>query len=265
MQDHFSDDKFIEAAKVYKSIQAPSELREKILMGAEEKTAVEVMPRRKHVTLRQVSKALSMAACLAIMVAAMPNWIGDSSGDLGVNEIVIHEESNAGQSEEVEKTDFEEKVAESSDDARNESAASDVNYANAANEANASNTANASNGSVQKSVFSSRVSENAEPSGDEGKAQGERNRVSSYSVERASENDDEHAKGDDENTISLDSVLPSGVAKNSPLRQMKVRVIETTDEAYRMEITTAGNESAEISVSRNVENGHWEINSAAEE
>ena len=77
MQDHFSDDKFIEAAKVYKSIQAPSELREKILMGAEEKNAVEVMPRGKRVNLRQVSKALSLAACLAIMVAVMPDWIGE--------------------------------------------------------------------------------------------------------------------------------------------------------------------------------------------
>lgn len=261
MQDHFSDDKFIEAAKVYKSIQAPSELREKILMGAEEKTAVEVMPRRKHVTLRQVSKALSMAACLAIMVAALPNWIGDSSVELGVNEIAIYEEGDAGQSEEVETTDFAEKEAESSDDA------DDANYANAnaANTAKTANTMNAANSSVQKSVSSSQVSENAKSSGTEGTSQGERNMVSSYSVERASENDSEHAKSVDENAISLDSVLPSGVAKDSPLRQMKVRVIETTDGECRMEITTAEDECTEISVSKNAENGHWEIHSAAEE
>lgn len=262
MQDHFSDDKFIEAAKVYKSIQAPSELREKILMGAEEKTAVEVMPRRKRVTLRQVSKALSMAACLAIMVAAMPNWIGDFGSELGANEIAIYEENDAGQSEESGKTDFAKKVAESSDDANAESAASDVNQANAVDTAN---TLNAVNDSVQKSVSPSQVSENSKPFGNEGKSQSERNMVSAYSMERTSESNDEHAKSDDENTITLDSVLPSGIAKDSPLRQMKVRVIETTDEACRMEITTAEDESTEISVSKNAENGHWEIHSATEE
>lgn len=242
MQDHFSDDKFIEAAKVYKSIQAPSELREKILMGAEEKNAVEVMPRRKRVTLRQVSKALSMAACLAIMVAAMPDWIGDSGSELGVNEIAIYEESDASQGEEVETTDFAEK-----DDYEE-------------------NDANAAIDSVQKPVSKSQVSsqvpsqvsEDVKSSKEEDVSQNERSVASVYSLERTSESEEE-------NTISLDSVLPSGVAKDSPLRQMKVRVIETTDEECRMEITTAEDECTEISVSKNAENGHWEIHSAAEE
>lgn len=234
MQDHFSDDKFIEAAKVYKSIQAPSELREKILMGAEEKNAVEVMPRRKRVNLRQVSKALSLAACLAIMVVAMPDWIGDSGSELGVNEIAIYEESDASQGEEVETTDFAEK-----DDYEE-------------------NDANAAIDSVQKPVSKSQVSSQVPSQVSEDVSQNERSVASAYSLERTSESEEG-------NTISLDSVLPSGVAKDSPLRQMKVRVIETTDEECRMEITTAEDECTEISVSKNAENGHWEIHSAAEE
>lgn len=237
MQDHFSDDKFIEAAKVYKSIQAPSELREKILMGAEEKNAVEVMPRGKRVNLRQVSKALSLAACLAIMVAVMPDWIGDSGSELGVNEIAIYEESDASQGEEVETTDFAEK-----DDY-------EENDANAA--------ADSVQKPVSKSQVPSQVAEDVKSSNEEDVSQNERSVASAYSFERTSESEEE-------NTISLDSVLPSGVAKDSPLRQMKVRVIETTDGECRMEITTAEDECAEISVSKNAENGHWEIHSAVE-
>lgn len=78
MNEHFSDDNFTEAAKVYQSIKAPSDLRARVLNAAEtpqasgQKTAAKT-GNRKPVKGR-ILQIASVAACLAIMVVAVPDW-----------------------------------------------------------------------------------------------------------------------------------------------------------------------------------------------
>ncbi len=78
MNGHFSDDNFIEAAKVYQSIKAPSDLKARILTAAETPQApvqksAEKTGMRKQMKGRILQFA-SVAACLAIMVVALPDW-----------------------------------------------------------------------------------------------------------------------------------------------------------------------------------------------
>ena len=78
MKDHFSDDNFIEAAKVYQSIKAPSDLKARILTAAETpqtsvQKSAEKTGNRKQVKGR-ILQLVSAAACLAIMVVAVPDW-----------------------------------------------------------------------------------------------------------------------------------------------------------------------------------------------
>ena len=78
MNNHFSDDNFTEAAKVYQSIKAPSDLRARVLTAAEttqnaEKKSAEKTGNRKQVKGR-ILQIASVAACLAIMAAALPDW-----------------------------------------------------------------------------------------------------------------------------------------------------------------------------------------------
>ena len=78
MKDHFSDDNFIEAAKVYQSIKAPSDLKARILTAAETPQASVQKSAEKTGTRKQVKGRIlqlaSVAACLAIMVVAVPDW-----------------------------------------------------------------------------------------------------------------------------------------------------------------------------------------------
>ena len=78
MKDHFSDENFIEAAKVYQSIKAPSDLKARILTAAENpqdsvQKSAQKIGNRKQVKGR-VLQLVSVAACLAIMVVAVPDW-----------------------------------------------------------------------------------------------------------------------------------------------------------------------------------------------
>ena len=78
MNNHFSDDNFTEAAKVYQSIKAPSDLRARVLTAAEtpqnaEKKSAEKTGNRNQVKGR-ILQIASVAACLAIMAAALPDW-----------------------------------------------------------------------------------------------------------------------------------------------------------------------------------------------
>ncbi len=78
MIEHFSDDNFKDAAKVYQSIKAPSDLRERVLSTAEmqQKTLQKSTVRTagKKQMKGKFLQIASIAACLAIMVVALPDW-----------------------------------------------------------------------------------------------------------------------------------------------------------------------------------------------
>lgn len=99
MNEHFSDDNFTEAAKVYQSIKAPSDLRARVLNAAEtpqasgQKTAAKT-GNRKPVKGR-ILQIASVAACLAIMFMAIPDWQNQmlAEGQGNAARIISSEES----------------------------------------------------------------------------------------------------------------------------------------------------------------------------
>jgi hypothetical protein len=88
MNERFHDDNFIEAAKVYQSIKAPSDLREKILTAAE--IQADTPPALKNAERKRakgrILQIASVAACLAVMFVALPDWQG---GLMAGNEAAI--------------------------------------------------------------------------------------------------------------------------------------------------------------------------------
>lgn len=135
MSEHFHDDNFIEAAKAYQSIKAPSALRERVLAGVVASSAEQAplqsmqgaplqsgqgaplvghMPsavslsdaERVHVHVRRkglhgkIYRFASLAACLAIMVVSLPHMLPSEPAEdvLAGQEDVLEQSVNHGQS-----------------------------------------------------------------------------------------------------------------------------------------------------------------------
>ena len=81
MSEHFHDDNFIEAAKVYQSIKAPSDLRERVLADTAS-VPKRAAGRVKSEARGKIYKLASVAACLAIMAAAVPGFLSEETGGM---------------------------------------------------------------------------------------------------------------------------------------------------------------------------------------
>ncbi len=258
MSDRFSDDKFIEAARVYQNIKAPSDLRERVLKGAAEETAAErsgavQLPERRTKHVRgKIYRAASLAACMAIMVAALPNWMPDIDADnppdvspRGIIEEEILPQPDEGNLPGIELAQIEGGIPAASD--------------------------------VEKDAEPYKPEEDPEPATEPIKP-AETPEASVYEVRPSdAETDDaeedfaenEEAESEDAGrggiAISVGKLLPAMAVEGSLLQDMEVRLMDAKDGTCTVEITTADSKTTEITVSKNVEDGHWEITGAAEE
>lgn len=98
MKEHFSDDQFTDAGKVYQSIKAPSELRERVLTAAQAESGKADRSDRMKPAARMGAKGrilqlASVAACLAVMVVALPDWQQNAPiGNAGAARMISMEE-----------------------------------------------------------------------------------------------------------------------------------------------------------------------------
>ena len=65
--------------------------------------------------------------------------------------------------------------------------------------------------------------------------------------------------------ISVGKLLPAMAAEGSMLQDMEVRLVSAQDGTCKVEITTADSKTAELTVSKNTENGRWEVTGTEEE
>ena len=65
--------------------------------------------------------------------------------------------------------------------------------------------------------------------------------------------------------ISVGKLLPAMAAEGSMLQDMEVRLVSAQDGTCKVEITTADSKTAELTVSKNAENGRWEVTGTEEE
>jgi len=261
MRDRFSDDKFIEAARVYQNIKAPSDLREKVLMGAAAETAAEcsgtvLFPERTAKRSRsRIYRAASLAACMAIMVAALPNWMPDMGADnpsdvsprgiIGEETLPLPDEGTLPGIAPAQIEDGMVVDAEAEHESETQAAAD--NPKPAAEPILQDETPKPSSAYALRSA-------DAEVPDDE----------AGFAAEET-EKKDEEAAGRTGIAISVGKLLPAMAVEGSMLQNMEVRLVDAKDGRCTVEITTAESKSVEITVSKNVEDGHWEITGAAEE
>lgn len=260
MSDRFSDDKFIEAAKAYQNIKAPSDLRERILMEAAryEETpgeAASAEKKRNRKSAGKIYRALSLAACLAIMVSVLPDWMpGEPAEDLSgpmarsvSSETMVPEEPGEEPAEGLPEPE--------TDGAQESVPAQDLPETG-----------------IQSETAAAPGEGDAEPADAEPAAE-YRARTAEADEEKGplnkdgetAESEEPEEKESEVPSVSLSALLPTIATEGSPLENMKVRLIDAEDGSCTVEIITADAESREITVSKNTEDGHWQITGAPEE
>ena len=60
-------------------------------------------------------------------------------------------------------------------------------------------------------------------------------------------------------SISVGQLLPAMLSVSTSLNEMEVRILESEEGSCKVEVTTADHKTAEVTLSRNEEDGHWEF------
>ena len=254
MNDRFSEDNFIEAAKAYQNIKAPSDLRERVLKGAAQAQAASEQSnvvafqkegRRVKRSSGKIYRLASIAACLAIMVAALPGWIPEAGSDdsVAINPRIITEGPVDVQPEPEDST------------------VPDVDLASEVD-----GIAVASEPEVLPDTQDEKETESEAPP------------AAAFSIVKSSDSEKEAEKEEVAETdapktdapeaeiaISVGKLLPAMAAEGSMLQDMEVRLISAENGTCKVEITTADSKTAELTVSKNAENGRWEVTGTEEE
>lgn len=254
MNDRFSEDNFIEAAKAYQNIKAPSDLRERVLKGAAQAQAASEQSnvvafqkegRRAKRSSGKIYRLASIAACLAIMVAALPGWIPEAGSDdsVAINPRIITEGPVDVQPEPEDST---------------------VPHVDLASEVDG--IAVASEPEVLPDTQDEKETESEAPP------------AVAFSIVKSSDSEKEAEKEEVAETdapktdapeaeiaISVGKLLPAMAAEGSMLQDMEVRLISAENGTCKVEITTADSQTTELTVSKNAENGRWEFTGAEEE
>ena len=254
MNDRFSEDNFIEAAKAYQNIKAPSDLRERVLKGAAQAQAASEQSnvvafqkegRRAKSSSGKISRLASIAACLAIMVAALPGWIPEAGSDdsVAINPRIITEGPVDVQPEPEDST------------------VPDVGLA-----------------SEDDGIAVASEPEVLPDTQDEKETESEAPPAAAFSIVKSSDSEKETEKEEVAETdapktdapeaeiaISVGKLLPAMAAEGSMLQDMEVRLISAENGTCKVEITTADSKTAELTVSKNAENGRWEVTGTEEE
>ena len=253
MIEHFSDENFIQAAKAYQSIKAPSDLRERVLAAAETaaqegnretKTSVSgtvPVPARKRRS--RIYHAASLAACMAIMVAALPNWIPGEETGTGMEgpgpaaaRIITELPEDIPQiaSEEEQQPDMAAFTPETEDSA-------DLTAEETVSEAE-----------PQQMLQPSAAEQNTASEGEGEPAESDAKNVS----ERTEEFPEEH-EPEATSTLAASKLIP-GMAASAVLENLEVRLVQAEDGTCTVELTNS-EKTASVSVARNAENGQWEV------
>ena len=259
MNDRFSEDNFIEAAKAYQNIKAPSDLRERVLKGAAQAQAASEQSnvvafqkegRRAKRSSGKIYRLASIAACLAIMVAALPGWLPEAGPNVGpddsaaINPWIVTEGPVDVQPEPEDST------------------VPDVDLA-----------------SEDDGIAVASEPEVLPDTQDEKETESEAPPVAAFSIVKSSDSEKEAEKEELAETeapkangtpkaeiaISVGKLLPAMAAEGSMLQDMEVRLISAEDGTCKVEITTADAKTAELTVSKNAENGRWEVTGTEEE
>lgn len=261
MSEHFSDDNFIQAAKVYQSMKAPSDLRERILADAAAYTAQTVRPEtvsatdteRTEISVRRkrshgkIYKFASLAACLAIMVASLPNWLPsedvgeavDGTGPAVQPRVIAEVPDDVPQtvSNEEHQPDMAAFTLEPGKDSEGsgEAAAEQQTTRNGADAAaETGNGASAvSDGNVRTEDFEKKT-ESGEP--------------------EEVQQEEIPAKT---SSVAVSKLIP-GMAANAVLENLEVRLVQGEDGTCTVELTN-GEKMASVSVAKNAESGQWEV------
>lgn len=244
MSDRFSDENFIEAARVYQNIKAPSDLREKVLMG---KGAPAQVQKTKH-TSGKIYRLASLAACIAIMAAALPAWMTPDA-DGGAVTMVPEVPDTAQMIRMVPEPD-------SADPAGEPVMASEPTVPDEPD------TPAASPEPVQAAAGAETIEPEKKPAAEEKPAAGEKESEPEDFAEP--ERETESQTEEEPPVISIGKLLPVMLAADTSLDEMEVRILSTEDGSCRVEVTTADHKTAEVTMSRNEEDGHWEFQSSDE-
>ena len=253
MIEHFSDENFIQAAKAYQSIKAPSDLRERVLAAAETaaeegrrdtKTSVSrtvPVPARKR--RGRIYHAASLAACMAIMIAALPNWLPGEEAETGMGgpgpaaaRIITELPDDVPQiaSEEGQQPDM------------------------AAFTPDAEDTADVT---AEDTVPAAEPRQIPQPSAAEQESASESEGEPADSDEKTPDEEtedfqEEHAP-EVTSTLAASKLIP-GMAASAVLENLEVRLVQAEDGTCTVELTNSG-KTASVSVARNAENGQWEV------
>lgn len=235
MSDRFSDEKFIEAARVYQNIKAPSDLREKVLMGNGAPAQVQKTRR----TSGKIYRLASLAACIAIMAAALPAWL-TPDGDGG----------DVTKAPEVPDTPQMVRMVPEPD--ASEPAGEPV----MASEPAVPDEPDTPAAPVQAAAVAETIEPEKKPAAEK-PADGEKESEPEDFAEP--EREAESQAEEEPPVISIGKLLPVMLAADTSLDEMEVRILSTEDGSCTVEVITADHKTAELTMSRNEEDGHWEF------
>ena len=240
MSERFSDENFIQAAKAYQNIKAPSDLRERVLAAAES-AAQQDCGRSQTAVSRSISvpagkkrgkiyHIASLAACMAIMVAALPNWLpGEEAGEpAGRTEPTV-------QARIITEPPVDIPEVVSSEEPQPEIAAFAL-------EDNSEGTA---------PVREERQVSVAVGTENDTKAEGE-GEQEDFKGDAESSETDEFPHG-----VAASKLIP-GMAASAVLGNLEVRLVEGEDGTCTVEVTNS-EKTAAVSVAKNAESGQWEV------
>lgn len=252
MSDRFSDENFKLAAKAYHNITAPSDLRGRILEAAAQADCEDALAAGRVYSLAEhkknsrkrtgkIYRLAAMAACMAIMVAALPEWQPPADTEVpGPEPRLVQENSGEADAEPVPVT------------------ASEVHTPEIRSVPEGRSTEPTGNPKPtelehQPAVYSLMPADTDADPQTVSEGSGE---------EHFAENSEEKRTG--AVTVPVAKLLPS-IAAGGVFSEMEIRLVSPEDGTCTVEITTADSKTTEITVSKNVEDGRWEITGAAEE
>lgn len=266
MSDRFNDDNFIEAAKAYQNIKAPSGLREKVIEGARygqyspEETAgrnsrTETSVRRASASSRRIYRFGALAACLAIMVVSMPGLL--KAADM---ETLLHgSELAAGIVPFPEQQDAPEGNGEGKEDPSGENAA-DLAKARIAEPESASLPVTAAEEPApeeQPAYDPSTAAYSLNPVEEDGQEE----RVPVQETEAEPEKEFPGSQESYSASLALSKLIPTMLGDESTVEGWEVRLVEAEDGRCTVEIASGEETAAVMTMAKNAESGHWEVSS----
>jgi len=242
MSQRFSDDNFIEAAKIYRQIQAPSGLREKVTAGV---YAAETVRKTEKRPYGKIYRLGSIAACAAVMVLSLQFWGPDGSMTASLL------------GEGVQNPD--QQLQPANELVRMAEPPADEDFSPADEQPEAASYSRDTDEPAAYSAVPDEMDFDVQPLRMENEAE----------TEEEAEAETDELEGLQEfvekrpEAVSVSSLLPAMLGNESVLSGWEVRLVNAEDGACTVEITAEEqNVSSMVTVSKSDENGQWQIESA---